>query len=270
MVDAGPEWVIRFDEVLQHVETHAGCTLVQGGDAVDHEWYLAAHGTLLERARAVSAGGIVVALTVRPPEGEKPASVTDEFASQRRTERDARAEHRSAPRFARHRDDHLSHKASRRPSPKSLPDWKLVFAASSAVEAIPMMSKVIACERRAGFLRLMAPAMMPTMPIARDEADDEQRNERAGVPLAIAVHRRCGDGPAAGSGAAPAGAQPVGAEGDDEQICPADRPEDGVPPTLSSGELLVDPDLVTRPADVLQQRVDGLTVATGIAHEDPH
>lgn len=82
VVDAGPEWMIRFDEVLRHVAAHAGCTLIQGDDAVDHEWFLTAHGQLLDRAEELAAGGIVVALTVRPPEGEMPPSVTDEFAVQ--------------------------------------------------------------------------------------------------------------------------------------------------------------------------------------------
>jgi hypothetical protein len=86
VVDAGPEWVARFDAVLHHVAAHAGCSLLEGDDAPEHEWFLAAHDQLLGRAEALADGDVIVALTVRPPEGEAPPSVTDQLA--------ARAEHR--------------------------------------------------------------------------------------------------------------------------------------------------------------------------------
>jgi predicted amidohydrolase len=86
VVDSGPEWVRRFADVQRHVSTQAGCSLLEGNGAPDDEWYLAAHDQLLDRAAAVAHGEVIVALTVRPPTGEMPASVTDEFAS--------RAEHR--------------------------------------------------------------------------------------------------------------------------------------------------------------------------------
>jgi len=40
---------------------------------------------------------------------------------------------------------------------------------------------------------------------------------------------------------------------EDEEVGSADRAEDRVPPALATGELLVDPDVVTRPSHVLQQ-----------------
>jgi len=81
VVDAGPEWVTRFDDVLRHISTQAGCTLVEGDGAPEAEWYLAAHDQLLSRAEVVADGDVIVALTVHPPEGEVPRSVTDEFAA---------------------------------------------------------------------------------------------------------------------------------------------------------------------------------------------
>ncbi|HSB87143.1 MAG TPA: hypothetical protein VLD86_12570 [Ilumatobacteraceae bacterium] len=79
VADAGPEWVTRFDSVLRHVATHAGSSLMQYNDRPSDEWYLTAHVQLLERAEEVAAGRVIVALTIRPPEGEVPPSVTDDF-----------------------------------------------------------------------------------------------------------------------------------------------------------------------------------------------
>jgi hypothetical protein len=80
VADAGPDWVRRFEAVIEHISTHDGSSLVQGDDAPDHEWYLAAHDQLLDRAEVVAAGRAIAALTVRPPEGEDPPSVSDDFA----------------------------------------------------------------------------------------------------------------------------------------------------------------------------------------------
>jgi hypothetical protein len=85
VVDAGPEWVGLFDEVLRHVSTVGGCSITRGQDDPTGEWYLAAHDQLLHRAEVVAAGGAIVALTIRPPEGEQRPSVTDDFAA--RTEK---------------------------------------------------------------------------------------------------------------------------------------------------------------------------------------
>jgi hypothetical protein len=81
VIDAGPEWGVRFDAVLHHVSTHDGCTVMQGGGDPNVNWYLAAHDQLLSRAEEIAGGQTIVALTIRPPEGEVPPSVTDEFAS---------------------------------------------------------------------------------------------------------------------------------------------------------------------------------------------
>ncbi len=79
--DAGPEWVARFESVVHHVSTAEGCSITESDDAPSHEWYLAAHVQLFGRAEALAAGGPIAALTIRPPEGEVPPSVTDDFAA---------------------------------------------------------------------------------------------------------------------------------------------------------------------------------------------
>ena len=81
VIDAGSEWVDRFDAVLSHISTHPRCSVTQGDGAADDEWYLAANDELLDRAEAVAGSEIIVALAVRPPEGETPPSVTDDFVA---------------------------------------------------------------------------------------------------------------------------------------------------------------------------------------------
>jgi hypothetical protein len=81
VMDAGPEWVTRFETVVHHVSTVDGCSMMENDDAPSHEWYLAAHVQLFGRAEALAAGGTIAALTIRPPEGEVPPSVTDDFAA---------------------------------------------------------------------------------------------------------------------------------------------------------------------------------------------
>ena len=80
VIDAGSEWVTLFNSV-DAVSRARGCSVTQGDAAPGHEWYLAAHDQLLRRAKEVADGGSIVALTIRPPEGEVPPSVTDNFAS---------------------------------------------------------------------------------------------------------------------------------------------------------------------------------------------
>ena len=80
VIDAGDEWVRRFEAVLDHVANDIHSSILQGDEFPDDDWFLTAHGQLLDRAKDVAHGDIVVALTIRPPEGENPPSVTDEFA----------------------------------------------------------------------------------------------------------------------------------------------------------------------------------------------
>jgi hypothetical protein len=61
VADAGPEWVQRFDAVMDHIAGDPRCSVVQGEE--------------------LAGGEVIVALTVRPPEGETPPSVSDAFAA---------------------------------------------------------------------------------------------------------------------------------------------------------------------------------------------
>jgi hypothetical protein len=81
VVDAGAEWVDRFDGVLRHISTHPRCSVTQGEGKAGDAWYLAANDELLDRAAVVAGSDIIVALAVRPPEGENPPSVTDDFVA---------------------------------------------------------------------------------------------------------------------------------------------------------------------------------------------
>jgi hypothetical protein len=81
VADAGPEWVQRFDAVLEHVTADGRCSLVQGDAEPETAWYVDGHDQLLRRAEELAAGSVIVALTVRPPEGETPPSVSDAFAA---------------------------------------------------------------------------------------------------------------------------------------------------------------------------------------------
>jgi hypothetical protein len=81
VADAGSEWVRRFDAVMEHVAAADGCSAVQGDAEPDTAWYVDGHDQLLRRAEQLAAGAAIVALTIRPPEGETPPSVSDAFAA---------------------------------------------------------------------------------------------------------------------------------------------------------------------------------------------
>ncbi len=82
VADAGPDWVSSFNAVLQHASSNRdGSSLLQGDAVSSGQWYLAAHDELLDRAEVVADGQPIVALAIRPPQGEIPPSGTDEFAS---------------------------------------------------------------------------------------------------------------------------------------------------------------------------------------------
>lgn len=81
VIDGGPEWIDEFEAALHHASTTPGCSLEEAGESPAPDWYLTAQDQLLRRAEAVADGQTIVALTVRPPEGESPPSATDHFAS---------------------------------------------------------------------------------------------------------------------------------------------------------------------------------------------
>jgi hypothetical protein len=81
VADAGPQWVQRFDAVMAHVSADPRCSVVEGDAEPETAWYEAGHDQLLRRGEELAGGDVVVALTIRPPEGETPPSVSDAFAA---------------------------------------------------------------------------------------------------------------------------------------------------------------------------------------------
>jgi hypothetical protein len=76
-----PMWVEHYRRVLDTATTSPGSTVDTLDLASDPDWYLIANASILERARAVAFDGeAIIAMTVRPTEGETPPSAADEFA----------------------------------------------------------------------------------------------------------------------------------------------------------------------------------------------
>ena len=76
-----PAWVEQYHRVLDTATTSPISTIDSLDLDEDREWYLVANGLILERARTVARDDeAIVALTVRPTEGETPPSATDDFA----------------------------------------------------------------------------------------------------------------------------------------------------------------------------------------------
>jgi hypothetical protein len=79
------QWTARYGEVLHHASTTAGSVVDQQDVGTDGAWHLRGNELLLRTGR-VRAGcdDRLVALTVRPVEGEDPPSATDDFAARAR------------------------------------------------------------------------------------------------------------------------------------------------------------------------------------------
>jgi hypothetical protein len=74
-------WEEQYREVLDTASTSPGSSVDTLDLAAEPGWYLLANALILERARAVASDGeAIIAMTVRPTEGETPPSATDEFA----------------------------------------------------------------------------------------------------------------------------------------------------------------------------------------------
>ncbi len=81
VADHDDAWVGRFRTVIEHARTDAGSTVVEMDRAADDgEWFREANRDVLARAAALAGDELVLALTIRPPGGEIPHSVTDDFA----------------------------------------------------------------------------------------------------------------------------------------------------------------------------------------------
>lgn len=76
-----PAWVELYRQVLDTADTSPDSTVTTLDMDEDPQWYLVANGLILERARDVAGHDeAIVAITVRPTEGETPPSATDDFA----------------------------------------------------------------------------------------------------------------------------------------------------------------------------------------------
>ena len=74
-------WVEQYREVLDTAKRSPGSTVDILDLADDPKWYLKANVVILERARALALRDeSIIAMTVRPTEGETPPSAVDEFA----------------------------------------------------------------------------------------------------------------------------------------------------------------------------------------------
>jgi hypothetical protein len=81
-VDAtDPSWVDLFHRVLEVSTTASGSSVETHDLRPRPEWYFDANSLILDRAHLVaSPGESIVAMTIRPPQGDDPPSATDDFA----------------------------------------------------------------------------------------------------------------------------------------------------------------------------------------------
>ena len=81
VADHDEVWVDRFRTVLAHARSDSNCSVLEMGyPADDGEWFRKANRDVLARVSAIAGDELVLALTIRPPGGEIPHSVTDDFA----------------------------------------------------------------------------------------------------------------------------------------------------------------------------------------------
>jgi hypothetical protein len=86
VADHGAGWVARYRAVLDHARGDSRCTVCPMSELSDHadadgdDRYLAANAALIRRALDLARDEPVVALSIRPPGGETPPSVSDDFA----------------------------------------------------------------------------------------------------------------------------------------------------------------------------------------------
>ena len=79
--ESDASWVERYRNVLDVASISPASTIETHDLRDEPEWHLIANGLILDRARSVAGHGeAVVALTVRPTEGETPPSASDDFA----------------------------------------------------------------------------------------------------------------------------------------------------------------------------------------------
>jgi hypothetical protein len=81
VADHDEMWVGRFRAVLEHARIDPASSVLEiDRPADDDEWFREANRDVLARVSAIAGDELVLALTIRPPGGEIPHSVTDDFA----------------------------------------------------------------------------------------------------------------------------------------------------------------------------------------------
>ena len=81
VADHDDVWVDRFRAVIAHARDDADSSVLEiDRPADDGEWFREANRDVLTRVSAIAGDELVLALTIRPPGGEIPHSVTDDFA----------------------------------------------------------------------------------------------------------------------------------------------------------------------------------------------
>jgi hypothetical protein len=79
VADRGERWTRSYDDAVAGALNDPGSTFVELALAPDTDGFRAGNQALLDRAREL-APGRVLALVIRPPSTDEPASVSDEFA----------------------------------------------------------------------------------------------------------------------------------------------------------------------------------------------
>lgn len=80
VADHDAVWLEQFRAVIDHATGDPRSTIWRVGRSGNDDWYHEANDDLLTRAAQIGSEELVVALTIRPPAGEIPHSVTDDFA----------------------------------------------------------------------------------------------------------------------------------------------------------------------------------------------
>lgn len=76
--DQGGRWAEAYDAIIDHVGSDPACSLDELELDADDAGFRAGNDALLERAQTLG-GRRVLAVAVRPPRGDGPASVVDDF-----------------------------------------------------------------------------------------------------------------------------------------------------------------------------------------------
>jgi hypothetical protein len=79
--DRDPHWLEMYRSLMSQIPIENTHTTDLSDD---EDWYLDGNGLILDTAQAIQPAELVVALAIRPPDGEDPPSATDDFAERAR------------------------------------------------------------------------------------------------------------------------------------------------------------------------------------------